>query len=167
MGSNAKGQLGIKDPYVPNKHLPVLVEGLVDKGAIDVKCGDGHSVVVTQTHDVYAWGCNQYGQCAIGSSGKTYKAIHSPTQVSFENYYRPNIKQIECGATTSAFIDDIGRLFMAGRSQCGQLGLGMLTDEPTPIYVNKIPDRVNQVACGESHTLVLTMKGEVYVMGSN
>jgi len=42
------------------------------------------------------------------------------------------------------------------------------TDEATPYYVQKIPDKVLEVACGEDHTLVLTkQEGEVYVMGSN
>lgn len=35
------------------------------------------------------------------------------------------------------------------------------------MYVSKIPDKVNQVACGEAHTLTLTLKGEIYVMGAN
>lgn len=33
--------------------------------------------------------------------------------------------------------------------------------------MSKIPDKVSEVACGEQHTVALTMKGEVYVMGSN
>ena len=47
------------------------------------------------------------------------------------------------------------------------MGLGSFADESAPIYVSKIPDKVNQVACGGAHTVCLTMKGEVYVMGSN
>lgn len=56
---------------------------------------------------------------------------------------------------------------MCGRSNHGQLGLGFYSDEPAPIYVNKIPDKINSVACGQTHTVALTMKGEIYVMGSN
>ena len=35
------------------------------------------------------------------------------------------------------------------------------------MYVSKLPDKVNSVACGVAHTVVLTLKGEVYVMGAN
>lgn len=42
------------------------------------------------------------------------------------------------------------------------------SDEPNPYYVQKIPDKVLEVACGEDHTVVVTKgQGEVYVMGSN
>jgi alpha-tubulin suppressor-like RCC1 family protein len=93
--------------------------------------------------------------------------VFSPRLVNFENYYRPNIQQIDCGSEHSAFVDDIGRLFTCGRSQHGQLGLGNFSDETAPVYVSKIPDKVNQVACGNMHTVTLTLKGEVYVMGAN
>lgn len=35
------------------------------------------------------------------------------------------------------------------------------------MYVSKIPDKVNDVSCGENHTILLSVKGDVYVMGSN
>ena len=37
----------------------------------------------------------------------------------------------------------------------------------TPYYVNRIPDKVVEIACGTEHSLVLTQKGEIYAMGSN
>ena len=168
MGSNSSGQLGINDPYTTQKFSPVLVEVLLDKAPMDVKCGDVHSMVLCRSGDVYSWGNNDYGQCGGGNTGSGSMAvIFSPRLVNFENYYRPNIQQIDCGSEHSAFIDDIGRLFTCGRCQNGQLGLGSFADEAAPVYVSKIPDKVNQVACGQAHTVTLTMKGEVYVMGAN
>jgi alpha-tubulin suppressor-like RCC1 family protein len=40
-------------------------------------------------------------------------------------------------------------------------------DEHQPFYISKIPDKVQDVACGEDHTVVLTKNGEIYTMGSN
>lgn len=37
----------------------------------------------------------------------------------------------------------------------------------TPYYVNRIPNKVTEVACGQEHSLVLTQKGEIYAMGAN
>jgi alpha-tubulin suppressor-like RCC1 family protein len=168
MGSNSSGQLGINDPYTTQKFSPVLVEVLLDKAPMHVKCGDVHSLVLCRSGDVYSWGNNDYGQCGGGNTGSGSMAvIFSPRLVNFDNYYRPNIQQIDCGSEHSAFIDDIGRLFTCGRCQNGQLGLGSFADEAAPVYVSKIPDKVNQVACGQAHTVTLTMKGEVYVMGAN
>ena len=67
----------------------------------------------------------------------------------------------------SAFIDDIGRLFMCGNGKHGQLGNGSLSSETTPYYINRIPDKAVEVACGLNHSIVLTSKGEIYAMGTN
>lgn len=57
---------------------------------------------------------------------------------------------------------------MCGRGESGQLGNQSFSDESSPYYVGKIPDKVCEVACGEDHTIALTKgQGEVYVMGSN
>jgi E3 ubiquitin-protein ligase HERC4 len=168
MGSNSNGQLGINDPYVQQKYSPVLIETLLDKQPLDVKCGEVHSVVLCSTGDAYSWGSNDYGQCGGGNTGTGNMAvIFSPRRVNFESYFRPNLQQINCGSEHTAFLDDVGRLFTCGRGQSGQLGHGSFADEPAPVYVSKIPDKVSEVACGEQHTVALTMKGEVYVMGSN
>lgn len=94
----------------------MLVEVLLDKEPVQVKCGDVHSVVLCRGGDCYAWGNNDYGQCGIGGSGSAGIAIlFSPKLANFENYYRPNLIQIDCGSEHSAFLDDIGRLFVCGR----------------------------------------------------
>ena len=157
MGSNGSGQLGINDPYTQIKYSPVLIEVLIDKNPMSVKCGDVHTLVQCRNGEVYSWGNNDYGQCGGGGAGSGAMAvIFSPRLVNFESYYRPNIRQIDCGSEHSAFVDDIGRLFTCGRCQNGQLGLGSFADEYAPIYVSKIPDKVNQVACGNAHTITLT-----------
>jgi len=40
-------------------------------------------------------------------------------------------------------------------------------NELAPFFISKIPDKVQEVACGEEHTVVLTRNGEIYTMGSN
>ena len=47
------------------------------------------------------------------------------------------------------------------------MGLGNYNEELTPFYVQRIPDKVSEVACGLTHTLVLTQNGHVYAMGDN
>jgi alpha-tubulin suppressor-like RCC1 family protein len=91
-----------------------------------------------------------------------------PTQVKMEHYHSPAITFINCGAAHSALIDDIGRLFLFGRGESGQLGNASYHDSLTPLFVQTIPDKALDVACGEDHTIVTTRNsGEVYVMGSN
>ena len=41
------------------------------------------------------------------------------------------------------------------------------SDEVVPFYISKIPDKIQEISCGEEHTLVLTRSGDIFVMGSN
>jgi alpha-tubulin suppressor-like RCC1 family protein len=45
--------------------------------------------------------------------------IYGPALVNFDDYYKPNIKEIDAGGQHSGFIDDIGRLFTCGRGDQG------------------------------------------------
>ena len=150
-------------PYVENKHSPVLVDSLLNFKLQAVSCGRSHTLVLTRLGDAMSWGNNDFGQCGTNNNHVTY----APHSVNFDQYYRPNIKQISAGSHHSAFIDEIGRLFMCGKGDQGQLGLGSTGDELTPFYVSRIADKVAEVACGEEHSIVLTVKGEVFAMGSN
>ena len=93
--------------------------------------------------------------------------IMAPAIVNFDSYVKPMIKSVSSCNDHSGFVDDIGRLFMCGRNDRGQLGLGNFQDEVTPFYVSRIPDKVCEVACGEMHTIVLTTNGQCYTMGDN
>ena len=70
-----------------------------------------------------------------------------------------------------AFLDVTGRLFVCGSNEKGQLGLGEI--DPTnlnvlePIQVPSFSDNAKQIACGDYHTLVLSLSGLVYAAGEN
>lgn len=50
---------------------PKLVEHLVGKFVIDVKCGHNFTMVMTSNHEVYSWGNNTYGQLGNNGNGKS------------------------------------------------------------------------------------------------
>lgn len=57
-------------------------------------------------------------------------------------------------------------VFMWGRGEDGQLGLGDTSDQDEPTYVDALRGvGVRQIACGSGHTVVLTTDGEVYTWG--
>jgi Regulator of chromosome condensation (RCC1) repeat len=118
--------------------------------------------------EVYSWGNNEHGQCGTGKEPFQQMIQWGPQMVKFDSYHSPMISQINTGAAHSAFVDEIGRLFLCGRGESGQLGNMSYNDETLPYFVQKIPDKVLEVACGEDHSVVVTKsQGEVYVMGSN
>ena len=50
---------------------PKLVEALVGRSVIDVKCGHNFTMVLTSAHEVFAWGNNTYGQLGNNGNGKS------------------------------------------------------------------------------------------------
>ena len=141
----------------------MLVDALLNAKPNKVTCGANYTVVVTLAGDAYAGGANDNGQCGVGQVA----SLFSPSSVNFDEYYKPKVKLASAGSSHTAFVDDIGRLFMVGNNDKGQLGIGSTNSESRPFYVTRIPDKVVDVACGTEHTLVLTEKGDVFAMGSN
>ena len=58
-------------------------------------------------------------------------------------------------------------LYVFGRGEDGQLGLGVRHDRDVPSELMKFASggRVRQIALGSGHSLVLTCDGEVYATG--
>lgn len=50
---------------------PKLVEHLVGRFVVDVKCGHNFTMAMTTSHEVYAWGNNTYGQLGNNGNGKS------------------------------------------------------------------------------------------------
>ena len=63
-GSNSEGQLGLGN-NIRQQHTPIKLRWL--EPIISICCGSYHSVMVTKSNEIYAWGSNSYGQ--LGLSG--------------------------------------------------------------------------------------------------
>ncbi|CAB4011045.1 Hypothetical predicted protein [Paramuricea clavata] len=70
------------------------------------------------------------------------------------------VLQLDCGDEHSAVITSSGRLYTFGSNDWGQLGHGNTKPYTKPGVVKKLKgDRVKAVACGRSHTLVISESG--------
>jgi RCC1 and BTB domain-containing protein len=52
-----------------------LNEELINKQIIDICCGEWHTLVLTNSGEVYAWGWNKFGQIGNGISDYEYQSI--------------------------------------------------------------------------------------------
>ena len=80
------------------------------------------------------------------------------------------VRQVAVGYKHIGIVTDAGDLFMCGRGDDGQLGLGDTVNwaMPTPTLVPRFrfnKTAVLMVACGLEHTVVLTEHGVVYTFG--
>jgi len=162
MGSNADGRLGIGDRSVKLSSTPCLVEGLSWFKAVEISCGWGHTAVILDNGKVFTWGVGEYGALGISEC----KTQWFPIQVVFKEKYKVNVKNVSCGTRHTAMVDEIGRLFVCGAGDAGQLGTGTREKQIQPVNVS-LRERVVSAACGIFHTLVLTTNGTVLAMGGN
>jgi alpha-tubulin suppressor-like RCC1 family protein len=140
---------------LPNRafSMPIVVHRLA--------CGEGHSLLVTRTGELYAWGNNRYGQLGIGEHGGG-----NTTPQVVAALRGQQIKCVAAGWFHSAVVTAQGDLYTWGCGLDGRLGLGAEQDQVSPQYVFSLRDNpVASVAAGGFHTLALTEAGHVFSFG--
>ena len=89
VGLNVHGQLGIGS--TTNVEEPTLVGELAGKRVVDAACSYFHTAIVTDSGELYACGCNDYGQ--LGSGGGNDQLV--PRPVGY--FSRHPVLAVACG----------------------------------------------------------------------
>uniref|UniRef100_A0A8C8YWY3 Protein RCC2 n=1 Tax=Prolemur simus TaxID=1328070 RepID=A0A8C8YWY3_PROSS len=181
-GRNEKGQLGHGD--TKRVEAPRLIEGLSHEVIVSAACGRNHTLALTDTGSVFAFGENKMGQLGLGNQTD---AVPSPAQIMYNG--QP-ITKMACGAEFSMIMDCKGNLYSFGCPEYGQLGHNSdgkfiaraqrieydceLVPRRVAIFIEKTKDGqilpvpnvvVRDVACGANHTLVLDSQKRVFSWG--
>ncbi|EGG16606.1 regulator of chromosome condensation domain-containing protein [Cavenderia fasciculata] len=171
-GSNRNGQCGLPLDY-PILHQPTRVKieynqtnnnsnnntsTFVIIGSIS--CGYSHSVAV-QAHSsqLYSWGKGSDGQLGLGS-----RSDHSsPTAIPL--FTSDPIVRICCGHYHTVALTSQSKLYSWGMGFA--LGHGQAKDKLVPTLIEAFSPctKVVNIACGFSHTAVLTEKGKCLTFG--
>jgi alpha-tubulin suppressor-like RCC1 family protein len=125
-------------------------------------CGANHSLALSKSGHVFAWGDNEFGQ--IGN-GKDKKPQSEP--ILLDGFENENILAISCGGQHSLAITQSGCVFSWGSNEFGQLGLEgyEMTNKPQKIVA--IRDLIKKITCGAKHSLLLSREGKLFAFGSN
>jgi Regulator of chromosome condensation (RCC1) repeat/Putative Ig domain len=174
-GENQYGQLGSTrgNGSEAANPTPSLVQLPTGSGpAVQVAAGAEHSLVLTASGRLYAFGDNRYGQLGNATNAGIDAANPQPALVSLPPGSGP-IAQIAAGAEHSLVLSASGRLYAFGANDAGQLGVatgsGTEAADPAPTQV-VLPASSAQpvaVAAGMQHSLVLSASGQIYAFGSN
>ena len=173
-GKGSSGALGTgsyQDEVAPKKIMLDQIRSeaglhLVEEKARYIAAGERHSLAVSQSGKLYAWGNNDFGQLGIVTKG-TKKAPSSNTPQRLTSLKHP-MDKVACGASHSAAISNEDRLFTWGANKNGQLGFTDFANRFVPEQVTELKEEsIRWVACGSNHTLVLTRAGEMYGFGNN
>ena len=159
-GYNVDGELG--NGTNTKSSTPVQVSLPSGTTVTAIAAGSTHSLALTSTGQVLAWGANGYGQLGNGSINNS----NIPVQVSLPSGFA--VTAVDGGDIFSLALTSTGQVLAWGSNAYGQLGNGTLTDRITPTVAN-VPSGtiVIAIAAGSIHSLALTSTGQVLAWGDN
>ncbi|XP_028249007.1 RCC1 and BTB domain-containing protein 1-like isoform X2 [Parambassis ranga] len=161
-GHNGYSQLG--NGTTNQGVAPGLVStNLLNKKVTEVACGSHHSMALTDSGEVYAWGYNNCGQVGSGSTA------NQPTPRRVSSCLQNKVAvSIVCGQTSSLAVVDNGEVYGWGYNGNGQLGLGNNGNQLTPCRLAALQGLcVQQIVSGYAHSMALTDEGLLYTWGAN
>ncbi|RUS88143.1 hypothetical protein EGW08_004105, partial [Elysia chlorotica] len=154
-GKGSYGRLGLGDSS--NQTVPKKVSfepPKVIKKIASSKGSDGHTLALTTEGELFSWGDGDHGKLGLGGdrTQKVPKIIQGPLATKV-------VKCMSAGYRHSAAVTVDGELYTWGEGDHGRLGHGDKTPSNIPKQVKEIGP-VGQVACGSSHTLVISQDGK-------
>lgn len=133
---------------------------------IDIACGSSHSLALFQTSDgdvTASWGRGEDGQLGHGDAEERLRphAVFS--------LLKKGITAVYCGAEYSVAVSSTtGTIYSWGWGDFGRLGHGDCKDAFVPTSISALSGKaVSSLACGDTHTLVVTDAGELFSFGRN
>ncbi|XP_012252634.2 probable E3 ubiquitin-protein ligase HERC4 isoform X1 [Athalia rosae] len=159
-GNNDHGQLGHDKPRKRLQLIPGL-DVFVFKKA---DCGASHTMAVNEWGQLFSWGSNADGQLGINTNSTDE---HTPRMV--KTLGTSFIVQVACGAKHTLALTNNGELYAWGCNEEGQLGLGVeTTKELKPKLLTSLASiPMSHIACGGSHSIVVSKSGAVFGWGRN
>ena len=162
-GVNSHGALGIGAGNNVVVSVPVLIDKLRPKRIAACMCGAEHSLCLAESGELFTWGIGEHGVLGLGDCED--QAVPMPVRLPAN--FSPIA--ISAGARHSVLLCDHPSkpsMLVCGLNLQGQLGLGHFASQRTFVEM-PMSEEAEQVACGLSHTLILTRKGTVYGTGAN
>ncbi|KAM4733398.1 secretion-regulating guanine nucleotide exchange factor [Anableps anableps] len=159
-GANSYGQLG--QSHVEDQCVPWLSDtwALQDRTVRAVDGGGGHSVVLTESGEVFVCGQNHKGQLGLGHRTD----ILTLQLCSVLNH---RVANVACGWDFTLFLTDSGQLLACGSNTYGQLGVEQtVTHTAELLAVEALKEPVVSVAAGLRHSLTVSVSGSVYQWGT-
>ncbi|MDR2099834.1 MAG: hypothetical protein LBP40_03275 [Campylobacteraceae bacterium] len=155
-GYNSHSQLGLGDK---SSHAIFTQVSLDSKNIIAIESNFYHSLILSYSGMVYAAGINNYGQ--LGISDNSSSAFKEATDLGDKN-----ITAIAIGIDYSLALSYEGRVYVAGNSSYGQLGLGGSSRGFRE--ASDLSDKnITYIAAGSIHSFAISDEGKVYTAGYN
>nr|XP_019940598.1 PREDICTED: serine/threonine-protein kinase Nek9 [Paralichthys olivaceus] len=176
-GSDYYGCIGVEGEMGVESLEPVLLEFFEERPVRQVSCGDNHVVVLTQSGEVYSWGCGEYGRLGLECEDD----FASPMQVKIPK--GAIISSVSCGSDGTFYLTETGKVLACGNNDYNKLGLNQgisgLKNHPgegyqgtpyiTTLTLVKQLSRftIQVIAPGKTHTAAIDERGRLMTFGCN
>ena len=158
-GNNDYGQLGLgKDPNELKKiSIPQKINIPLCK---QIACDGFFSLCLIEKDLLYSFGYNTSGQLGLDNSNEYY---NSPQLIPDLH----NVEYIACGHDHIICKTYDNTYYGWGSNFYGQIGHVIFVDHKKPTLCNNFPENIISIKCSRSHTLLLTLEGNIYSFGDN
>ena len=147
-----------------NYELPEAINKVFSETFTTIECGGYHTLATTEEGQVWAWGRNDVGQCALNSKSLVTDDIGTVALRPFRVKALANehILQVACGEAHSLFLTDKHKVLSAGWNDEGQLGV----HEKKTVNFVPIKEKIVRIRAGSIFSLAVTDCGKVCVWGN-
>ncbi|TKC95723.1 RCC1 domain-containing protein [Polyangium fumosum] len=160
-GRNNLGQLGLGVGDTTSRFEPVLVPGLEEITAIDLR--QNQSLALRKDGVLFVWGTNTDGRLGLGAPGMPDA---DKREIATQNPSLTGVLAATFGYDHTLVLLDDGTVRAFGDNSSGQLGDGTAEDRHYPVVVTGLDD-VIQIVGGSKHSLALRRDGTVWAWGRN
>ncbi|BAF15579.2 Os04g0583700 [Oryza sativa Japonica Group] len=163
----------MNDWYGRNQWFPHKFLGPMDNISVSkIACGEWHTAIITSSGQLFTYGDGTFGVLGHGDT----QGVARPKEV--ESLKGSRVKSVACGPWHTAAIVEVmssfkgnapsGKLFTWGDADRGKLGHADRKMKLLPTCVDSLTayDLI-QVSCGTAVTVVLTVTGMVFTIGSS
>ncbi|KAI5072492.1 hypothetical protein GOP47_0012598 [Adiantum capillus-veneris] len=161
-GWNQRGTLGHPQES-KTECSPSQVEALAHVKIVQAAIGGWHCLAVDTDGRAYAWGGNEYGQCAEEPEQKgDSKVLRRDIVIPQRCAPHLRVRQVAAGGTHSVVLTYDGLVWTWGQPWPP----GDIKQISTPVRVQGL-ENVRLIAVGAFHNLALLQRGEVWAWGNN
>lgn len=125
-----------------------------------VACGKMHTMCLTKSGEVYAWGEGQYGRLGLSSNSTRL----TPMKIDQAIFGDEKIVQLKAGAYHGIALTASGKVYIWGRNNYGQIGsnsnhIDFFAVESTPLVPENL-DQEKVVSISASDQLSVAVTGK-------
>jgi alpha-tubulin suppressor-like RCC1 family protein len=139
---------------------PTIVEAMQEITVVQVSAGPEHSLVLTESGEVYSFGEGQYG--SLGHGDEEQQLV--PKLI--EMMRGKKVVQVSAGGLHNLVLTERGEVYSFGSGGHGKLGHGDEENQTRPKLIESMEGkRATQISASSTASFIVTESGEVFSFG--